>query len=392
MAMKDKEKTSKPGVYRLTGGGWMIEATQRDATRRRVYRRMVLSAELSLAEAARERAALVLSLADELARGAAATVTPRTITLSDFAEHWLVRKAARLKPSVRALYVDVIGRRVLPVLGGLRIDAVSRGDVVRWVAWAERQRKRNGRSYAQATLRQWWRVLGTLLKDAAAEAEVADPTNRVTSPSSPERAVREKVTLIGGQIRDLLVVVEREYPGWYAEIFVLAFSGVRPGELYALQWGDVDQAAGVIHVQRSVWRGQVGRTKTDDPRDIALTDPIREVLKAHRQRLLREQHPGLEAGLMFPAATGGHRGPEALRNTLLKAAKKAGIASRVTAQVLRRTLNTLMVEAGIPEVVIRSQMGHTTTEMTNRYAGVHPEAKQEAVARLHALVERGGEG
>lgn len=38
------------------------------------------------------------------------------------------------------------------------------------------------------------------------------------------------------------------------------------------------------------------------------------------------------------------------------------------------------------EVVLRSQMGHTSTAMTQRYAGVHIAAKRSAVAVLEGLV------
>ncbi len=388
MAIKNREKTktSKPGVFRLKGGGWLVQATQRSGDGRRVYRRQVLPAGLTLAEAARKRAELVLNLAEGIEHGVVEEVSAPRNTLSAYAEQWLARKSTRLKPSVEALYLAVIGRRVLPVLGEHRIDALTRSDLVGWVAWAEAQETRAGRPYAQDTLRQWWRVLRVLVKDAAAETGIPDPTYRVEQPRSSRTGVREKATLTGAQLRQLLAVVERAHPRWHAEAFLMAFSGVRPGELYALEWNDVDEASGVIHVCRSVWRGQAGKTKTDDPREIALTEPILRVLQGHRQRMIRDQHPGLEAGLVFPADTGGYRGSEALRGVLLDSARRAKIPFRVTPQVLRRTFNTLMLEAGVNEVILRAQMGHATEEMTSRYAGVHAEAKQEAVGRLHALV------
>ncbi len=51
-----------------------------------------------------------------------------------------------------------------------------------------------------------------------------------------------------------------------------------------------------------------------------------------------------------------------------------------------------MLEAGVNEVVLRAQMGHADRAMTSRYAGIHAEAKQAAVAQLHALVEGREEG
>jgi len=64
------------------------------------------------------------------------------------------------------------------------------------------------------------------------------------------------------------------------------------------------------------------------------------------------------------------------------AAEAAGIEVRVTPQVLRRTFNTLMVHAGVDRIVLRSQMGHCSEEMTARYAGVAIADKQAALSRV----------
>jgi len=61
------------------------------------------------------------------------------------------------------------------------------------------------------------------------------------------------------------------------------------------------------------------------------------------------------------------------------------VSIKVTPQVLRRTFNTLMLLAGVDRVVLRSQMGHCSEEMTERYAGIRNEAKVEAVKQLVAL-------
>ena len=41
-----------------------------------------------------------------------------------------------------------------------------------------------------------------------------------------------------------------------------AATGLRPSELFALQWGDVDRAAGVVQIRRAYANGRVKQTKT----------------------------------------------------------------------------------------------------------------------------------
>ena len=343
---------------------------------------------------------MVAELADEvadddavaapIARATSGRAARATTTVADYVLSWAAAKRDLLKPSTREHYADVLGRFVVPVIGARRVVELTRADVVAWVGWAQKQQNRFDRPYAEATLKSWFRVLVTVLRDAAAEFAIVDPTARVRPPTSTVRNVREGVTLTPAQVGALLDAVRREYPQWYAEVFTLVFSGLRVGELYALSWDDIDPEAEVIHIRHSVWRKHVGFTKTSDPRDIALTAPMREVLDEHRTRLVSEDHPGLEVGLVFPAITGVHRGGSALQKVLRLSGKAAGIPTKCGPQVIRRTVNTALVEGGTSGVIVRAQMGHTSERMTSRYAGVHAEVKVAAMNRFHAAVEEAG--
>jgi integrase len=57
-----------------------------------------------------------------------------------------------------------------------------------------------------------------------------------------------------------------------------AYTGMRPGELFALEWGDIDFKANRVHVQRRLYRGAVDLPKSNKARTIALPPPARDVL------------------------------------------------------------------------------------------------------------------
>ena len=88
--------------------------------------------------------------------------------------------------------------------------------------------------------------------------------------------------------------------------------------------------------------------------------------------------------VVFPSRVGTLRTSSSLDAPLEKARRRAGVGFKVTAQVLRRTFNTLMLGAGVDRIVLRAQMGHCSEEMTERYSGVPVESKQAAVADLEA--------
>jgi integrase len=71
-------------------------------------------------------------------------------------------------------------------------------------------------------------------------------------------------------------------------ILFMAYSGVRPGEAYALEWADVDIAAMRVDVRRRVYAGRVDTPKSGRPRRIALTPVARDALLClpHRDGLV----------------------------------------------------------------------------------------------------------
>jgi integrase len=378
-----------PGVWLAPDGRYWIRAVRKRAGRRVEVERFAKAG--TEAAAKQERAALLREAAAKLT-AAQAPPTPRRDTLADYVERWVVAKAERVRPGTIDHYIDVLGRALLPVLGSMPIESITRADVDRWVAWAEAQESRSGRPYSTATLNSWWRVVAQVLRDASGDLMTPDPTRRVSPPKSSVRGVRQSETLTPAQLAQLLATVKSTWPIWYAEVYTLAFSGMRPSELYALRWDDIDEAQGVITISRSVVRGNVSATKTDAPREAGLHAQMAAVLKAHRARLMAAKHPGVAGGLVFPARSGRHRGTSALGKMLRLASRTAGLRVTVGPLMLRRTFNTLSVLGSVDRIVLRAQLGHTDEAMTERYAGVPASAKIAAVGTLISTVlgEMGG--
>lgn len=74
--------------------------------------------------------------------------------------------------------------------------------------------------------------------------------------------------------------------------------------------------------------------------------------------------------------------PQSIRKALELAREAAKLNQVVSAQVLRRTLNTMMIRAGVDRIVLRSMMGHMSEAMTERYAGVDSNDKKAAILKV----------
>jgi integrase len=85
-------------------------------------------------------------------------------------------------------------------------------------------------------------------------------------------------------------------PQMRALLVFAAYSGVRPGELFALEWTDVDFDTMRVDVRRRLYRGRVDLPKSNKVRRIALTPPARDALLGLPSRR--------EGGLVFRSKTG----------------------------------------------------------------------------------------
>ncbi len=377
--------TRFPGVYRTQDGRTAIRAVVRDASGQQMNRTRILPAGTSDTEAA--KAALDLKHQLEMASQPDSLAPepnklPAAMTVTDFAASWLLAKTKILRPSVALQYEGSLSK-ILPVIGSRPIRDLTRRDIEQWVGWAQAQVKPNGEPYSQDTLRAWYRVLGCMVRDAAAELDLdRDPMRRVKPPKGVVAPRREKGTLSREQLNGLLAAAEAVTPARLAEVATMALTGMRAGEVYALKFEDIDFANGAINVRHSQWHGTETATKTGDPRVVPLHPRLAAALVAHRAALEAKRHRGLRTGLVFPSDLGTYRHPSALTGALALAAEAAGITHRVTPQVLRRTFNTLMMLAGTDRIALRAMMGHTSEQMTERYSGVGLEVKQAAVANL----------
>jgi integrase len=122
---------------------------------------------------------------------------------------------------------------------------------------------------------------------------------------------------------------------------VLAWTGMRAGEALALRIEDIRNNE--IYIQRAVWRGIVKTTKTDDPRRIAMPEPLKELIRAQSAWLEKTQHPGRDSGLLFPGAA----------NQVLAGSTRRGIGDLCwfrSTSTLREAMIVICEEAKLPQI------------------------------------------
>lgn len=165
--------------------------------------------------------------------------------------------------------------------------------------------------------------------------------------------------------------------------FVCA-TGLRPQEWRALEWGDVDLDAGLLHVRRTVQEGVIvnGSAKTEGSlRTVQLQKRAIDAIKSLPRPI--------RGGLIFSAPDGGLIHESNFRRRVwTKALTAAGLEYRAHDQ-MRHTFATLALTAGAELAWVHEQLGHAHLQTTiKHYAKWLPAAHERNLSILNAFAAK----
>ena len=171
------------------------------------------------------------------------------------------------------------------------------------------------------------------------------------------------------------------YPLYYAALTL----GMRPGELIALHWDDLD--GNKVHVRHNVSivknKPILGAPKTKrGNRILTLPDDTLEVLKQHREALAQDM---CNSPLVFPSRTGGFLQHGNLLRTLRLYTERAEI-TQVRMHDLRHTYASMRIAHGADIVRLSRDLGHANASFTlDTYAHLFARHQQRDAPSLFEL-------
>ena len=385
-------KTRYPGVKRVSSGCRIeLKVVDPKTGKRRARDRFVPG--VGVEEASRIRA----TWRDELLQ---VKQTAKPVTLSDCGRSWL--KHCARSGEARSTLEDktsVLERYILPRLGDHYVRKLDRKDLKAWIQEVSRLRKPNGDRYAEQSVLAWWRRLKSLVRWSVEELDLeTDPTSRIDPRKHLHKELRVAVQLDKGtnaltadELQRFLPVAKKLRPQHYAMIVIGFFTGMRWSELSALRWEHFNLDTMEIEIHETQFRGtRRTRTKSRRRRGPAFDDFMWQVMQEHRQRLVREQAPGVDSGLCFPSKTGGYRLASLLTKPFALICREAGITKTLTSKCFRRTYNDLCRRAGVKGLVLRAMIGHSDQRMSEIYASIDPSEKRAALAQVVEIVRSRG--
>ena len=341
-------------------------------------------------------------------------VPPQAMTFADFlAKKFIPEHVATLRRRTQEGYRDIIDNHVVPALGRVRLDRMTREHLAAYFQAKRALRRKDGTpALSERTLLHHYRLIHKALACAVEWGYVGRNVCDQVPPPRPDRY--QAATLTAEQAEQLLAYLtdtrpeeeRRRQPDakrphrHYALIATALGTGARISELLALQWSDVDFMQGVITIRRSLEsRGdktpRFGPTKNREGRAVAMADFVRSALLDRIAQCLAEKDAFAQDyrdfGLVFCKENGEPYDQRYITHAFAKALEAAGLP-HIRFHHLRHTVASLLLKRGVDPKVVQEILGHSTIQVTlDTYSHVVPGLNKAAARELDQALRAANE-
>lgn len=196
--------------------------------------------------------------------------------------------------------------------------------------------------------------------------------NALTSVEKLREEPRERGILTADEV-GRIIAIEGESPRAIAAALLGALCGLRHGEVRGLQWDDVDEVAGTIHIRHNLVSESEGlkRPKWGSAREVPLAAPVLEALQLCAGAspygrvgyvIWNEKRPG--APVSRATVLAGFR--RILRSIGISDEQQE--RRNLCFHGLRHTFVSLSRASGLPDFLVQRMAGHKSMVMTDRYS------------------------
>jgi integrase len=294
----------------------------------------------------------------------------RVATVAEFAERWKTEVLSKRKPSTIHAAKSHLNNQIIPILGRMRLNEVG----------VENQQIFVTRVAGTVSRKMLLNILGTLssmLRTADNWGYTCEGIN-FRKLVLPEKTVTKKAMFFTA---DQVRLIISEAKGQYRVMFAIAaMTGLRVGEILALQVGDFDFDQNLLAVRRSVWRGNVSAPKTSTSQAVL---PLPSVLG----KIVREHIETVKSEWLFLNARGNlFIAENVVRQALTPILTKLKLPL-CGFHAFRHTHATLLLYNGATPQETQAQLRHADPRMTiGVYSHVQVESRRGLVDRLASIL------
>ena len=305
------------------------------------------------------------------------------VLLGDWLDLWYQSyKKPNLRPNTQMSYERRIYQHIIPALGNTQLDKLTTKDIQQFYTKLKQsgrllRTELYGKGLSDQTIRGIHTTLHAALDKAVAEKLLF--RNPADGCRLPPAKAREMQVLTPEEIQRLLIQAKED--GCFELLLLELATGLRRGEMLALQWDDLNFRTGELRVERQVHRvnGELvvspPKTKAAN-RSVILPNPVLSVLGEYRKNV--------NSRWMFPSPVSedSPRDPAAVRKRLQTVLERAE-CKKVRFHDLRHVFCTNCLEHGMDIKTLSTIIGHVSSSTTlDIYAHVTDEMRWTAAVKI----------
>ena len=311
-----------------------------------------------------------------------------TIQYSEFLENWLASIQHSLRDATWRQYCQLVRDYVIPTLGGTRLMELHPANIQALYDKLIRAGK------GLRTVQMVHIVIHRSLKQAVKVGILNRNPDEATNPPKPKR--REMEFLDEAQVQKLLIAAEQSQQRHLALYQLAVSSGMRQGELLGLKWSDISWVNHQIQIKRQLKRLPKNGFEFAPPktksgvRTIAVGEQIISGLQKHRKLISAEMHSWSDDvedhDLVFPNPQGHPTNSRYLLTQFKQLLREANLPI-LRFHDLRHTAATLMLNKGIPVLVVARRLGHAKPSITlDIYGHLVPSMQTQAAELMDEVI------
>lgn len=296
----------------------------------------------------------------------------------EWLEHWYeTYSKPTIRPRTQRTYEGYLRLYIKPKLGNIPLNKLATNDIQQFCAWMKSDDHMGGNSIADSQIRNCYSLSHRALEKARVEHLIPrDPTDGCKL--SPVRYEEMKI-LSREAMQKLLIQAKEEN---YYELFLLELAtGLRLGEIAALQWNDLNLETGELQINKQVVAVK-GKLTVSPPKTKAAVRT--QILPPTVLKVMREYRARVDSRWMFPSPKKEDTPmrPSSIHQRLHRILDHAE-CDRVRFHDLRHTFATNALAYGMDIKTLSTILGHVSCATTlNTYSHITDEMRQQAAVKI----------
>jgi len=276
-------------------------------------------------------------------------------SLDEFAEEYFILHSSRVREHTSDKNQKHYINHIKPYFGHRLIDSIKPMELEKWQIDLREK-------YKPLTIQKYRSVLFSIFDEAVKNSIInVNPLEKVEAPKVSKSFTLEDEEVYPFSDFEIKTILENS-TGYLKNFVLLMYStGIRPGELIALHWKDINYSKKQINIYKTMTRGKIGDPKT--PSSVRKVDMLLSAEKALKDQFELSKHHE------YVFLSSAHK-PFYSHDIINKRFKEVLALSNIEMRSLynlRHTFASQLIGRGEDIIWVSKMLGHVDVSITLKY-------------------------